>query len=142
MEETPLSSPQQLVEFLAAVSYYEDKATVLRGAVELASEAMESEVGAIVHGDEVLAVVGFAADSDPSAALLEVVANRASTLQIPGAGTCTVVAVPLEAGDSDMVFLLARPGPEFTWEEVALLQAMARVVALTLGSIKENRVNG
>ena len=56
---------QQLAEFLAAVSVYEDEPAALDGAVERAAEAMEAEVAAAVRDGSVLASVGFRAGHVP-----------------------------------------------------------------------------
>ena len=50
---------QQLAEFLAAISAYEDEPAALDGAVERAAEAMEAEIAAIVRDGSVLVSVGF-----------------------------------------------------------------------------------
>ena len=47
-------SAQQLAEFLAVVSASSDAVTAIEVAVERAAEAVEAEIGALLHHDEVI----------------------------------------------------------------------------------------
>ena len=50
---SPNWSMQQLTEFLAAISGFENEESALRGAVERAAEAFDAELGAIVRDGSV-----------------------------------------------------------------------------------------
>jgi hypothetical protein len=121
---------QQIAEFLAAVSAYEDEAAALEGAVERAAEAMEAEVAAVVGGGAVLASVGFRAGNVPVDELVTLSAGRGAgaavaespllggppVLHVPGVGYCATVAVPV---DCTTTLLVARSGDPFASEEAA-----------------------
>ncbi|MHB8682622.1 MAG: putative bifunctional diguanylate cyclase/phosphodiesterase [Acidimicrobiales bacterium] len=128
-------SAQQLAEFLAAVSAYGDEHSAMRGAVELAAEAFEAEVGAVLRNESVLAAVGFPVGRVPRTELLQA-ARHGGSLEVPGAGHCRVLRVPLEMVDGDGTLVLARSGPGFSREEMSLLRAMTRVLSLALGNLR------
>jgi diguanylate cyclase (GGDEF)-like protein len=88
---------QQLAEFLAAVSAYEDEAAAVDGAVERAAEAMEAEVAAIVRDGSVLASVGFRDGHVPAAALVAVAAGGAASA-VPGQRPSAALAAAAAAG--------------------------------------------
>jgi diguanylate cyclase (GGDEF)-like protein len=127
-------SAQQLAEFLAAVSVYSDGNAALRGAVERASEAFETEAAAIAWDGEVVASVGFPVDRIPGAELTQAVADHVETLKVPGVGECHVLTAPIDV-DADATLLLARSDPAFSREEASLLRAMTRVLSLTLRNL-------
>ena len=138
---------QQIAEFLAAVSAYEDEAAALEGAVERAAEAMEAEVAAIVGDGTVLASVGFRAGHVPAGDLVTLAAGRAATaaftdsplvggppvLHVPGVGHCATVAVPV---DCTTTLVVARSGDPFASEEALLLRGMGRVLAQALRMLR------
>ena len=118
--EPPQWHAQQIAEFLAAVSAYEDEPAALDGAVERAAEAMEAEVAAVVGNGEVLASVGFRAGHVPVAALVDA-AGRGSAaasgsaaaaagdtpvLPVPGVGDCATVTVPVDGPQARQVLSL------------------------------------
>ena len=125
---------QQIAEFLAAVSAYEDEPTALEGAVERAAEAVEAEVAAVVRDGTVLASVGFRAGHLPDDAVVALAGGaRPPVLQVPGAGACAVVTAPV---DPSTTLLVARSGAPFDSEEVLLLRGMGRVLAQALRMLR------
>ncbi len=101
-------------------------------AVERIAECFEAEVGALVREGVVVATVGFPRGKVPEAELLEVAEGRRYHLGLPGAGTGTVVVVPVDTAPSSSI-VLGRSGHEvFGPEEISLLRGMARVLALAL----------
>jgi diguanylate cyclase (GGDEF)-like protein len=126
---------QQIAEFLAAVSAYEDEPSALDGAVERAAEAMEAEVAAVVRQGTVLASVGFRAGRIPVDDVVAAASagGAAPVLNVPGLGRCTVVTAPV---DDDTTMLLARSGDPFASDEVVLLRGMARVLAQALRMLR------
>jgi diguanylate cyclase (GGDEF)-like protein len=130
----------QLAEFLAVVSAYPDAESATQAAVERAAEALEAEVGAAVWPDAAT-VVGFPAGRAPVAELRAAATQRDRLLEVPGAGPCHIAVVPLDTEPAGHL-LLARAEDPFTGEEVGLMRAMARVLALTLvmvGTISAER---
>ncbi len=129
-------SAQQLAEFLGAVSGLEDERDVLCRAAERAAEAFEAEVGAVVREQRLLVSVGFSPGHEPTAELIAAAANQRSTIPVGGVGRCPVLAVPFE-GAALSHLILARSGEEgFNVHEARLLGAMARVLGLTLDSLR------
>ncbi|MCW2994776.1 MAG: hypothetical protein JWQ18_2271 [Conexibacter sp.] len=123
-------APQQLSEFLGAVSQCQDEFEAAREGVERAAESVEAECAALVRNGVVVAAVGWPRYDVPEASLNELVATREGLLEIPGAGPCPALALPLE--DSGAQLVLARAGLPFTAEERTLLRGMARGLALTM----------
>ncbi len=120
---------QQLAEFLAAVSAYEDEPAAVDGAVERAAEAMEAEVGAIVRDGSVLASVGFRDGHVPVAAIVAAAGGDTPALHVPGVGDCVTVAAPV---DCTTTLLVARSGDPFSSDEALLLRGMGRVLTQAL----------
>jgi diguanylate cyclase (GGDEF)-like protein len=125
--------PQQLAEFLGAVSDCADEREAAREGVERAAEAVEAECAALLdaHG-VVVASVGWPRFDVPERRLVAVAGGMADVVAVPGAGPCPAVSVPL--GDDDFAprLVLARAGDPFTGEERTLLRAMARGLGLTV----------
>ncbi|HKN92581.1 MAG TPA: EAL domain-containing protein, partial [Acidimicrobiia bacterium] len=125
---------QQIAEFLAAVSAYEDEPAALDGAVERAAEAMEAEVAAVVRRGEVPASVGFRTGRTPVEALVAAAApGAAPVLHVPGVGDCATATVPV---DDATTLLVARSGGPFASEEALLLRGMGRVLAQALRMLR------
>ena len=135
MDPTRDWSGQQLAEFLAAVSSYQDEHSAIGRGVERAAEAVEAEVGAMVRDGRVIATVGFPAGRVPEDSLRRAAAGEVLTVEVPGAGSCSVLSVALdEAAPSYLV--LARSGEEFSAQESALVRAMARTLSLSLRMLR------
>ena len=129
-----LFSTQQLAEFLAVVSSLPDQANARQVGVERAAEALEAEVAAVVQGDAVLTSVGFPAALVPEAELVEAAAHRQVVIEFPGLGECQTISVALDEAD---YLVVARAGEDsYTLEEISLLRAMARVLALSLQMLR------
>ncbi|HEV3282687.1 MAG TPA: EAL domain-containing protein [Solirubrobacteraceae bacterium] len=126
---------QQLVEFLSLVSSFPDEESAIAGAVERAAEALEAEVGAVVSDGRLLASTGFSAGNVQAEMLLAAAAGRSSVIEVPGAGSCAVIAVPLEDGMSGQL-VLARAGDAFDSQEANLLRGMGRVLTLGLRALR------
>ena len=136
MQPTASWSTQQLAEFLAALSSAGDEAGAARTAVERAAESLEAEVGALVRAGEAVISVGFPSGRVPVGALLGVADGSVSELDIPGHGLAVAMAVPLEE-DLGGHLVLARAGPDgFLPEETTVVRGMARVLSLTLRSLR------
>jgi diguanylate cyclase (GGDEF)-like protein len=125
---------QQLAEFLAAVSAYEDEPAALDGAVEQAAEAMEAEIAAVLRDGAVLASVGFRAGHVPVGTLNAVAATaEAPVLKVAGVGDCVVATVPV---DYTTTLLVARSGDPFDSDEALLLRGMGRVLGQALRMLR------
>jgi diguanylate cyclase (GGDEF)-like protein len=126
---------QQLVEFLSLVSSFPDEQSAIGGAVERAAEALEAEVGAVVSDGRVRASTGFPADDVPVGPLLAAAEGSSRSIDVPGAGACAVLSVPLEDGMSGWL-VLARGGEDFNRQESNLLRGMGRVLTLALQALR------
>ncbi len=144
---------QQLAEFLAAVSAYQDEPGALDGAVERAAEAMEAEIAAVVQDGIVRASVGFRAGHVPVDALRAAAeaagapgaggdrggcggggrSGEVPVLKVAGVGDCTTLTVPVDPGTA---LLVARSGEPFASDEVLLLRGMGRVLGQALRMLR------
>jgi diguanylate cyclase (GGDEF)-like protein len=127
---------QQLVEFLSLVSSFPDEQSAICGAVERAAEALEAEVGAVVSDGQLLASTGFSAENVPAGLLVAAGEGRMGTLEVPGAGTCAVISVPLEDRLPGYLLLARGGGEAFTRQETNLLRGMGRVLTLALQTLR------
>ena len=128
---------QRLAEFLAVVSRAPDVESAIQVATERAARALEAEVAVVLdaHGT-VVSSVGFALGRVPSAALREVVAGRGTAVEVPGAGPCRAAVTQLD-GSAPGHLVVARSGDDgFNVDEVSLLRGMARVLELTVESLR------
>ncbi|MDG6101887.1 PAS domain S-box protein [Dactylosporangium aurantiacum] len=129
-------STQSIAEFLAAVSAAPDAAAATQVAAERAARALECEVGVVLGHDGVVSSVGFPAGRLPLADIVEIANRRKDTIEVPGAGTCHTVIVPLAGGSSGHL-LVARSGEDgFSVDEISLVRSMGRVLDLTLGTMR------
>jgi signal transduction histidine kinase len=129
-------STQQLAEFLAVVSSYEDEPSAIQGGLERTAEALEAEVAALVRGSSVEVSIGFPVGAVDETGLLAVREGRRDSIDVAGLGSCAAICLPL--GDSRSRHLIvARFGSEgFNQEERDLLRGMSRVLALTLRMLR------
>ena len=123
-------STQQLGEFLAAVSTYSDEPSLLQGAVELAAEALDAELGAVVRGDDVLASVGFPRGAVPVASLVRVAEEDLATMEVAGLGMGSTLLAPLDDQPRSHLLLVRASSAGFDRAEANLLRTMARSVTL------------
>ena len=129
-------SAQHLAEFLAVVSAVPDGAAATRAAVERAARVLEAEVAAVVADGMVVTAVGFLAGRVPEEVLTEIAGGLRGALDVPGAGRCHAVAAPLRTPEPAQL-VVARSGEDgFTVDEVSLIRGMARVLELTLGTLR------
>lgn len=126
---------QQLAEFVGALAEFEDGEAAIRAAIERTAEMTESEAGAIVAGDRVVASIGFGTEPVPDRAIAAIVAGEAASLEIRGIGRCHAIVVPVRDRQLSGI-VLARHGEPFAGEESNLLHGVARVLALTLRTIR------
>jgi diguanylate cyclase (GGDEF)-like protein len=124
-------APQQLAEFLAAVSECQDEAHAAREGVERAAEVVEAECAALVRDGAVVASIGWPRFEVPERRLAAVGAAGDGDVVVPGCGPCPAVVVGLgeEAGAQ---LVVVRAGAPLSAEERTLLRGMARGLALTL----------
>jgi diguanylate cyclase (GGDEF)-like protein len=123
-------APQQLSEFLGAVSRCQDEAEAAREGVERAAESVEAECAALVRDGSVVASVGWPRFDVPERRLVALAAAGDGVVEVPGAGSCPALVVPLEGSGAELV--IVRAGAAFTAEERTLLRGMARGLALTM----------
>jgi diguanylate cyclase (GGDEF)-like protein len=129
-------STEQLTEFLAVITRAPDADTAVRAAVERAAEALDCEVGAFVRGHSLVTSVGFAVGRAPEVELVEVSEGRLTVLVLPGGALAATIAVQLEDAQPGRI-VLARSGSEqFGPEEVIVLRGMARILGMTLTTIR------
>jgi diguanylate cyclase (GGDEF)-like protein len=124
-------APQQLAEFLGAVSQCDDEIQAAREGVERAAESVEAECAALIRGGAVVASVGWPRFDVPERQLAAVAAARRGVVDVPGTGPCGAVALPLE-GSSEAHLVIARAGAPFSPEERTLLRGMVRGLALAM----------
>jgi diguanylate cyclase (GGDEF)-like protein len=123
-------STQQLEEFLSAVSAFSDETALLQGAVGLAAEALDAELGAVIQGSKVVASVGFPRDLVPVAALLQAVREQKDHLDVNGLGRCSTLMAPLDDRPPGYLMLARTADGGFDRVEASLLRAMGRSIML------------
>jgi diguanylate cyclase (GGDEF)-like protein len=129
------STTQQLAEFLSVVSSFTEKGDALRGGVEGAAEAIDTEVAALVRDGRVDASIGFPAGAVPVDELLEAAAEPRFERALGDLGWCTGMSCPV--GDDGTTLLVARVGrDDFAQAEMDLLRGMGKVLALSLRSLQ------
>jgi diguanylate cyclase (GGDEF)-like protein len=122
-------STHQLTEFFAAVCESPDERSATMTAVERASEVLETEVGAVLRGDEVQVAWGVRDD-----VLQKVLGDALSpTIAVPGLDELHVASAGFTSGGA---LLVARAGEALSVEERQLLQAMAQTLGLALSNIR------
>jgi diguanylate cyclase (GGDEF)-like protein len=128
-------STQQLAEFLSVVSSFTEEHKALRGGVERAAEALDTEITALVRDGRVDASIGFPAGEVPVAQLIEAAAEPRFERELGALGLCTGISCPV--GEEASTLIAARVGPDgFNQEETDLLRGMGRVLGLSLRSIQ------
>ncbi|HWH93130.1 MAG TPA: EAL domain-containing protein [Baekduia sp.] len=128
-------APQQLTEFLAAVSECHDEGVAAREGVERAAEAVEAECAALIRDGAVVASIGWPRFDVPERQLAAVAAAGEGEIAVPGFGPCPALGLPL--GDEHGAHLVvARAGEPFTAEDRTLLRGMVGGLALSLRLLK------
>lgn len=128
-------SGQQLAEFLATVSSFPHEAAAVATGVESIAQAVEAEVGAVVCRWRVVASIGFPRGRVPDDELCAVTTGDRPSIDVPGAGECRVLCVPME-DDGPSFVVLARSGEDFSKQETALVRAMAGVLCLAVRMLR------
>ena len=127
---------QQLAEFLAVISTCPDSQSAILSGIEAAARALEAEVAAVTSEYGVVSVVGFAAGKAPETELIEVAAGTRAVVRVPGAGECRAMVARI-GGTEPRRLIVARSGDDgFTTDEVSLVRGMARVLELTVESMR------
>ena len=136
ISETAGSPTQQLAEFLALISRFDDERTATRRGIERVAEVLDAQAVALVRGGGVIAAVGFPEGQVPTESLVAVADGSRETLAVPGGGECEAIAVPLE--DERPLHLVVARGPEepFQSDELGLLRGMGRVLTLGLRNLR------
>ena len=132
--ETALRSwaTEQLTAFLGAVSTPADEHGSIRAGLERIAETFEAEVAAVVSETGVEASCGFPKGRTPTEQLLQLAAGERDAIEVDGIGECGAVAVPIE-DDRLKTLVVGRSGASgFDTEELGLLRAMSRVLAMSL----------
>ena len=129
-------STQQLVEFLAGISACVDERSATRDAVERAAEALEAEVGAVWRAGKLVASVGFGVDPVAEQSVADVASGVASTLEVPGLGTCRALSAALGGADDGSLIVARAADEPFDQQDVSVFRGMARVLALTLRQLR------
>jgi diguanylate cyclase (GGDEF)-like protein len=125
---------RQLAEFLSVVSSFTDEGAAMRGSVERAADAIDTEVAALIDDGALVASIGFPAGEEPAAELVDAARTARFECVLGNLGTCTVMCS--DVGENGGTLLVARVGNHgFTQEEADLLRGMGRVLALALRSI-------
>jgi diguanylate cyclase (GGDEF)-like protein len=127
---------QELAEFLALISCFNDEATATRRGIERVAEVLDAEAAALVRGGGVIATVGFAEGEVPTKPLLAVADGSRGTLAVPGTGECEAIVVPLEDERPLHLVVARRTDEPFKSEELDLLRGMGRVLTLGLRNLR------
>jgi diguanylate cyclase (GGDEF)-like protein len=128
---------QRLAEFLAVVSRAPDVESATRVVTERAARALEAEVAVVFDATgAVVSSVGFALGRVPVAALREVVAGRRELIDVPGAGLCRAAVAEVGGRIPGHVLVARSGGDGFNIDEVSLLRGMARVLELTVETLR------
>jgi diguanylate cyclase (GGDEF)-like protein len=125
-------STHQLTEFFSAVCAPQDERSATTVAIERASEALETEIGAVLSGDRV--EVCWGVRGEVLQAALDA-AGGAATVDVAGLGEMFVASAGF-GGSPRAALLVARADEALIPEERQLLQAMAQSLGLALANIR------
>jgi diguanylate cyclase (GGDEF)-like protein len=127
---------QKLAEFLSLISCFNDETTATRRGIEHVAEVLDAQVAALVRGGTLIAAVGFGEGEVPVEALIGAAEGGERTLDVPGAGACSTVGVPLEDDRPVHLVVARRVDKPFTEDEIGLLRGMGRVLTLGLRNLR------
>ncbi|GAC1539927.1 MAG: hypothetical protein NVS3B12_26480 [Acidimicrobiales bacterium] len=122
---------QQLAEFLAVLTNAEGNRDAVVHTLERLAESFEADAGLFMRRGVVTASIGWCSGSAPEGAAVMVVEAEEARIEVPGAGPCETVFIPVDSDDGSKL-MLARAGYRFSAEEVGLLRGMGRLLALGL----------
>ncbi|WP_433300169.1 putative bifunctional diguanylate cyclase/phosphodiesterase [Actinoplanes sp. CA-030573] len=129
---------QQLTEFLSVVADRPGGPAAYHAAVDCAARALSADLAVLLIDEGVVAAIGVAEDDVPAYALLEIAAGRRGAVEIAG-HPYSVTFATIGEDDAGLLVLGRRGEPAtvaFTAEEVCLLRGMARVLELSLSSLR------
>jgi len=130
-------STSQLVEYLAVLSDQPDEAHALRAAVERALESLDAEIGILSGTGIAPVVVGLPPDDDRIGALIAAVRDTATSVEVPGFGSCRAASVALDIGeDAPRLLVIRTRDDDFRPDDMLLLRGMAWVLDLTLRQLR------
>jgi len=135
MSSTAPWASQQIAEFLAAVSSFPDEDAAVTGGLERATEALEAEIGFMLRGGAIKASLGFPRGKVPDHLLTSIMRGPPVILEVQGFGLCHVAVADLEKGRDERLILI-RSGTAFDTVETSLLRSMARVLEITLKTMR------
>jgi diguanylate cyclase (GGDEF)-like protein len=121
---------QQLAEFLDAVSHAADEDEAARHGVERAAEAVAAECAALLRDGAIVASIGWPRFEIPERALVALTRGGPAEIDVPGAGPCPALCLPLQGEDAHLV--VVRAVEPLHRDEETLLRGMARSLALTI----------
>ncbi len=131
-------SAHQLAEFVAGMSDHRDLTRAVDSAIDQLCETFDAEFAAIVEGTRVLGSTGFGAHEVAVPDLMpDILAGATTTVDVPGAGTCTALVRSHLADGIHCHLVIARTSPNrFNAEEQSLLRNMSRVFGLSLQTFR------
>ena len=124
-----------LDEFLTQVFSFPDADAALRYGLSRVSQVLDATAAAIVANGEVTAAVGLSADP-PTRELRGAISEGSRTAELPGLGTCRIVATPLDDAASGHVTLVRRGKAELSPAHLEQLRAMSRVLGVASRSLR------
>ena len=134
----PNSGPwasQQIAEFLSAVSSLPDETAAITSGLERAAEALEAEIAFYSLGDVIEASIGFRRGKVPSNLRPSMAEGANGTIELDPYGTCYTTVAELEKGKGESLVVIRSGGP-FDPDEISLIRSMARVLEITLKSMR------
>ena len=134
MTAAPWAS-QQIAEFLTAVSSFPDEDSAIRSGLERAAEALEAEIALLVRDEVIEASIGFRKGEIPNDLLITIPRGPVSIIELDGFGLCHATVADLDEGGTERVVLI-RSEASFDPDEISMLRSMARVLAITLNSLR------
>jgi diguanylate cyclase (GGDEF)-like protein len=136
LSRAPGSSTQQLAEFVAALSGLASAPEAAQAAVARATEALAGSFGAVVLNRRVAVSAGFRPGAEPGQLVLLAGLEPGDVVELPEVPVpCCVATAPVEGG-VEGTLLVGRDAREpFSAEELGLVRAMGRVLAMVLRTI-------
>ena len=126
---------QQLAEFLALLTSFDDERSATPRMVERAAEMLDADGVALIDEERVLAATGPPAEVAGSSQLWDVAVGKRASIEIPGRGEADAVAAPVDEPEGSAL-IFARLGEPFVPEELDLMRGIARVMALGLRTVR------
>jgi GAF domain-containing protein len=134
-DTNPAWATLHLVDFLTALSSSPDQASATQEALERAVQLLNVDAGLVVSGDATVVAMGCDPAGRAAAELAAVPEGEQRYLRIPEIGVCSVAAARVDAPIRGRLVLARSGHQDFSPREVALLEGMGRVLALTLKAL-------